>query len=184
MSDTRGLILGEIAVREKLLTEVQLDECVQQQLDERYRRPLGEIMIDFGFIDRAKLDEILGRQRAAVADYEAQADTAQLFGNIAVARGFVTKAQLAEAIRAQIKKQTRGFESKIGQVMIELGMIDLQKFWTIVSTQGDFNCGSCHQRLERPWFQGNSVLCETCKAPAFSVTSREAGPKPAKKGKR
>jgi Zn finger protein HypA/HybF involved in hydrogenase expression len=184
VTDTRGLILGELAVREKLLTEVQLDECVQQQLDERYQRPLGEIMIDFGFIERADLTALLERQRAAIADYEAQADTAQLFGRIAVGRGYVTHAQLAEAIRAQIKKQARGFDAKIGQVMLELGMLDLQRFWSIVSTQGDFQCGSCGRRLERPFFSGDSVLCDHCKSPAFTVTSREPGPRPGRKTKR
>jgi hypothetical protein len=178
MADTRGLVLGELAVREKLLTEVELDECVQQQIDERYRRPLGEIMIARGLIDQAGLDDLLARQRESIAAYEESAEFASLFGRIAVQKGFITEVQLAEALRTQIRRETRGRPAKIGQVMLELDLIDLQKFWRILHAQGDFVCGSCRRAMVNPWFQGDSVVCEHCKVPAFSISPEKPGPRP------
>lgn len=181
MADTRGLILGEIAVREKILTEDELDTCIQQQIDERYRRPLGEIMIEKGFIDREGLDALLMAQRQALDEFERSAEYSKLFGKLAVTKGFITEAQLAEAVRAQIRKHARGLQAKIGQVMIEQGLIDIQRFWEILHEQGDFQCGACGEKLEKPWFKGDTVLCEHCKAPAFTVTPEKPGPKPTKR---
>lgn len=178
MTDTRGLVLGELAVREKLLTEVELDECVQKQIDERYRRPLGEIMIAKGLIDQAGLDELLARQKELIDEYVNAAEYANLFGKIAVSKRYITEAQLAEAIRSQIRREARGRPAKIGQVMLDLEMIDIQKFWHILHAQGDFLCGSCGHAIVAPWFSGDSVVCEHCKVPAFSLSTEKPGPRP------
>ncbi|MBI2933628.1 MAG: hypothetical protein HYY16_18450 [Planctomycetes bacterium] len=184
MSDMKGLILGEIALREKILTEEQLDDCLQQQIDERNARPLGEIMIAKGYVDREGLKALLEVQRVAFEQFQQTAQYARLFGKIAMAKGFVTEAKLNEAIRAQIRKHARGLKSKIGQVMIELGFIDIQQFWEIIHAQGDFTCGTCRRLIEKPWFRSDTVVCEHCSAPAFSVSPEKAGPKPTKRHKR
>ncbi len=184
MADVRGLVLGELAVKEKILTEDDLDVCVQQQIDERYKRPLGEIMVAKGYIDQEGLDDLLRRQKEVITEYERTAETAQLFGRIAVAQRFITEEQLASAIRAQIRKESRGQGAKIGQVMIEMELIDIQQFWSILHAQGDFTCAACAQVLERPFFRGETVLCEYCKSPAFTVTPEKPGPRPTGRRKR
>ena len=179
--DVKQLVLGEIAVREGVLTADQLDECMTVQIDERYARPLGEILIVKGFITQEDLDQLLIRQKQLIDEFERTANVSGLFGRIAVQRGFLNEEQLQEAVRVQLRQHARGFKAKIGQVMIDLGMIDIQKFWEVIHAQGDFQCGVCGHTLEKPWFKATTILCESCKSPAFTVTPDTAGPRPTKR---
>jgi hypothetical protein len=179
--DVKQLVLGEIALKEGLVSSEQLDECMQIQIDERYARPLGEILIAKGYLPEAKLDDLLARQKELIVEFERTANISGLFGRIAVQRGYITEEQLQDAVRAQLRQHARGFKSKIGQVMIDLAILDIQRFWEVIHAQGDFQCGVCGHTLAKPWFKGTTILCEECKSPAFTVTPDKAGPKPTKR---
>lgn len=178
MHDPKGLLLGEMAVKLGFLTEAQLDACIQQQIDERYSRPLGQILMESGTLPPERLHALLEAQRAAIRDFERSAEYGQLFGKIALAKGFLTEQKLDQALRAQARKHARGVRSKLGQVMLEFGIITIAQFWEIIHEQGDFMCGTCGSRIQKPIFRGSSVVCEGCKSPAFQVTAESAGPKP------
>ena len=60
--DPRELLIGEMAVLLRTITAEQLDECVQQQIDERHRRPLGEVMVERGFVRTEALTALLTTQ--------------------------------------------------------------------------------------------------------------------------
>ncbi len=174
----KDLLLGEMALRHRLLSEEQLDLCIQQQIDERHRRPLGKIMVEKGFIRNDVLEALLRTQRRAMDEFEKNADYGRLFGKTAVLKGYITEEQLTQAVRAQARKHARGVKAKIGQVMLELGLITISQFWEIIHEQGDFTCGNCRQRIDRPFFRGPAILCQNCKSPAFEVTTDSPGPKP------
>lgn len=180
----KDLLLGEMALRHQLLTEEQLDLCTQQQIDERYQRPLGQIMVEKGFLQPDVLEALLRTQRRALEEFEKNAEYGQLFGKTAVLKGFVTPEKLAQAVRAQARKHARGVRAKIGQVMIELGFLSIAQFWEILHEQGDFTCGNCRQRIDKPFFRGTAILCPGCKATAFEVTAEESGPRPRRRPKR
>jgi hypothetical protein len=108
----KDLLLGEMALRHRLLTEEQLDLCTQQQIDERYQRPLGQIMIEKGFLQPDVLEALLRTQRRAIEEFEKNAEFGQLFGKTAVLKGFITAEQLAQAVRAQARKHARGVRSR------------------------------------------------------------------------
>lgn len=176
--DPKDLLLGEIALRHGLLDEAQLDLCIQQQIDERYRRPIGQIMLERGFVGKEVLEALLRTQRRAIEEFERNAEYGQLFGKTAVLKRFITPEQLNQALRAQARKHARGVKAKLGQVMLELGLLTISQFWQVIHEQGDFLCGNCHRRIESPLFKGRAILCEYCKATAFEVSDQEAGPKP------
>ncbi|MHC4935692.1 MAG: hypothetical protein ACYTGJ_05700 [Planctomycetota bacterium] len=46
-----------------------------------------------------------------------------LFGEVALERGYVTAAQLFEALTAQLKGRKQGREKLLGQVLLELGYL-------------------------------------------------------------
>ncbi len=184
MGDSKGLILGELAVQQGLLTADQLDACLQWQIDERNARPLGEVMVDLGFVRREALDALLGEQKAALARFEEAAEYGQLFGRAAVSKGFLTEEMLSQALRAQARAHARGARVKIGQVMIELRVLSIRQFWEVLHAQGDFKCGTCGAAIETPVFRETTVICESCKAPAFEVATGSGGPKPRKRRSR
>ena len=61
------LLFGKILTERKLITDEQLKQCLQLQAAEiesgRPRRPLGEILVEVGYLVRAQLDQILGEER-------------------------------------------------------------------------------------------------------------------------
>ncbi len=182
--EPKDLLLGEMALRHQLVSEEHLDLCIQQQIDERYRRPLGQIMIERGILQGDVLEALLRTQRRAIEEFERSAEYGQLFGKTALLKGFVTEEKLAQAVRAQARKHARGVKAKLGQVMIELGLITIAQFWEIIHEQGDFTCGNCRQRIDRPLFRGTMILCQSCKSPAFEVTADSPGPKPRRRTRR
>jgi len=55
-------LFGKLAVHEKLVTEEQLNECLRLQARDGEKRTLGEIMVSRGYLNRAQVEQLLGRQ--------------------------------------------------------------------------------------------------------------------------
>jgi hypothetical protein len=169
MLDTKGLVLGELAVRAGYVTREQLEECIAHQEGNGYASPLGEVMMARGLLTKDKLPLLLERQKEAIADYEQMISVSGLFGRIAVERGFITERQLNACIRTQLMLEMEGDSVKIGQVMIRNGLLSLERFWEIIHSQGDFKCGACGHVLDKPRFSSGSIVCEKCGKPALRV---------------
>ncbi len=61
-SKEAGLI-GKLAVREGLLSEDEVHECLRAQAKEGEKRTLGEIMIEHGYLTVAQVKDLLGKQQ-------------------------------------------------------------------------------------------------------------------------
>src|SRR5215831_2249205 len=55
-------LFGKLAVREGLLTEDEVNECLRDQGREGETRTLGEIMVDKGYLSGDKVKELLSKQ--------------------------------------------------------------------------------------------------------------------------
>ncbi len=169
MLDTRGLVIGELAVREKILTREQLDSLVSLQQGRGYAQPLGALMIEKGLVTHDGLESLLRRQRQALADYERALSVSGLFGQIAIERGYITEKELSHAIRQQLELDYEGKRPKIGQILIRMKAMTPVQFWEIIHAQGLFKCGSCNHVLDTPRLEGTSLFCEKCSKPALSL---------------
>ena len=169
MLDTRGLVLGELAVREKLITRDQLDDIIALQEKWKFSQPLGALMLEEKVLSKAQLDSLLRRQKQALADYEKTVAVSGLFGRIAIERGYITEHELAAAIRHQIALDGDGKRHKIGQILMQQKSLTLIQFWEIIHAQGLFRCGGCGHGLDAPRIEGSSIFCERCGKPALSM---------------
>jgi hypothetical protein len=169
MLDTRGLVIGELAVREGLLTREQLQDVVGLQQKAGFSQPLGALMLERKLLSKAQLDSLLRRQKQVIADYEKNLSVSGLFGRIAIQMGFIREAQLAEAIRRQLALDYEGKHLKIGQILIGMGALAPMQFWEIIHAQGLFKCGACGQTLDAPRLSGTSLYCEKCGKAALSL---------------
>jgi hypothetical protein len=173
MLDTRGLVIGELAVREQLLTREQLDDVVALQEKSKFSQPLGALMLERKLLSKAQLDSLLRRQKQALADYEKTVSVSGLFGRIAIERGHITEHELAAAIRHQLALDGEGKRHKIGQILIHMKALTLIQFWEIIHAQGLFGCASCGHGLDAPRIQGSSICCEKCGQVALSLDEVE-----------
>ncbi len=171
MLDTRGLVIGELAVREKLISRQQLDALVALQQGRGYAQPIGALMIERALITQDQLQSLLRRQKEALADYERTLSVSGLFGRIAIERGFITEKELAQAIRQQLELDFEGKRLRIGQILIRMKAMTPVQFWDIIHAQGLFRCGTCGHELAAPRLEGASLLCEKCGKLALSLES-------------
>ncbi len=169
MLDTRGLVIGELAVREKLVTREQLDELLEAQEREGYTRPIGALMVEKKILTQASLDSLLQRQRQSIADYERFLAISGLFGRIALERCYITPKQLAWAIRRQLAAEQEGKALKIGQILLQTRILKPEYFWEILHAQGSYRCSACGHELDRPRVDGMTVHCEKCDKAVLSL---------------
>jgi len=169
MLDTRGLVIGELAVRDRLITRDQLDEVVDLQQKSNFSQPLGSLMLERKLLTHAQLDGLLQRQKEVLQDYEKALSVSGLFGRIAIEVGLITEQQLSTAIRRQLTLDFQGKRTKIGQILLAMKAIRPSGFWEVIRAQGTFRCGDCGHILDEPRFEQTAIHCEKCGKPALSL---------------
>src|SRR5262247_2850553 len=68
MLDTRGLVLGELAVRDHLISRDQLEDVVDVQEKGGFSQPLGSLMLERKLLTRPQLDGLLLRQKQVLQE--------------------------------------------------------------------------------------------------------------------
>src|SRR6185503_13747316 len=169
MLDTRGLVIGELAVRDKLISRDQLADVVDVQQKGGFNQPLGSLMLERKLLTRLQLDSLLQRQKQVLQDYEKTLSVSGLFGRIAIEIGLISEKQLAEAIRRQLAADFDGRHAKIGQILLSMKVITPTDFWEVIHSQGAFRCGDCGHTLDNPKFLKTAIHCEKCGKPALSL---------------
>lgn len=169
MLDTRGLVIGELAVRDRLISRDQLDDIVDLQQKSNFSQPLGSLMLERKLLTKAQLDGLLQRQKEALHDYERALSVSGLFGRIAIEVGLITEQQLSTAIRRQLTLDFQGKRTKIGQILLAMKAIRPSGFWEVIRAQGTFRCGDCGHVLDEPRFEQTAIHCEKCGKPALSL---------------
>ena len=104
------LFFGQYLVSEGHVTQSQLDEAVQFQ--EQHNLPLGAVA----------LSKALMSERQVLIVHAQQARTDKQFGQIAVERGFLSRAQLDELLREQSEARIL-----LGEALIQKGAILVQE---------------------------------------------------------
>ena len=169
MLDTRGLVIGELAVRERLITREQLEYVIGLQERRGFAQPLGALMLEQKLLTHQQLDSLLRQQKSFLSEFEREVSVSGLFGRIAIERGFITEKELAEAIRRQLALDAEGKRPKIGQILISMKAMSLLQFWEIIHAQGLFKCGGCGHTLHAPRIEGLALFCEKCGKAAITV---------------
>jgi len=99
--------IGELLLKEGLLTPEQLTQALAVQKTQTAYRPLGEICVEMKFISILELQRILKK-------YKKRIQLGELFLNL----GLLTREQLQTALD---KQKVEG--GKLGQILIEMGII-------------------------------------------------------------
>jgi hypothetical protein len=169
MLDTRGLVIGELAVRDRLISRDQLEDVVEVQVKGGFSQPLGSLMLERKLLTKLQLDSLLKRQKQVLQDYEKTLSVSGLFGRIAIELGLIEEKQLAEAIRRQLAADFEGKHTKIGQILLAMKALSPTQFWEVIHSQGAFRCGDCGHTLGKPRIQKSAIHCEKCGKPALSL---------------
>jgi hypothetical protein len=124
-----NLLAGMIAIDLGLVTPAQLKECVRLQGGRLDPEPIGQLLLNRGYLTTGQLDRLLSEQKRRMTEFS----DLRLFGQVALDRGFVTDQQLGECIREQLRC-VGGAKPFIGQVMIKKGYLNLRQFAEVITT--------------------------------------------------
>jgi type IV pilus assembly protein PilB len=103
----RSAKIGDLLLKEGLVTAEQLEEAVTVQRKQQIYMPLGEICVDLKYITRDQLKKVLGSNQNRIA-----------LGELLINLGLVTPEQISEAVLEQ-----KASGKKIGQILIDKGFL-------------------------------------------------------------
>ena len=113
--------LGELLIRDGLITQQQLEAALRLQAASQSWMPLGHVLLAHNFISRKTLTRMLGRYQKSAR-----------LGEVLVKAGHITASQLEEALEHQ-----RGTPLRLGQLLVRLG-------WLRETTMREALCTQLH----------------------------------------
>lgn len=182
MAEDDEILLGKLALKLSFVSASQLEDALRDQDFYTPGTPLGEILIDKGFISRDQLDRLLETQKKNLAKRDryikdsSRKDT--LFGKIAIRLGFVDEHQLNWCLREQGKPPSQGGGRRLGAYLVENEFMSHEQVQRILEEQqrGLCECPDCDRRYNIIGFTPDVVYkCKFCNVPLYRVGPQESG---------
>lgn len=107
MNQTNKMKLGDLLIKDGLLTPEQLNQALAVQQSQKVYKPLGEICVELNFLSRSQLNKALNKHHKRIR-----------IGDLLINLGLITSEQLQTALEHQ--KREGG---KLGEILIKLGFI-------------------------------------------------------------
>ncbi len=168
MSSDDNVLFGKIAMELGLLTKEQIDTAISLQEMENRQRPLGDILLEKRYLTQAELQKILGQQRANLSKVDSvtqQKKEDSLFGKVAIREGLATADEVNDCLRAQAKAESAGTFPRLGEMMVEKGILTTAQVQRILERQKRriMVCKGCKARYNVPAVdEGKPVRCPRC----------------------
>ena len=159
------LLLGSLAVRQKMITRETLREALAVQ-ERNPSRKLGELLFERMNLARADVDRLLEHQRQSFG--ETEDSSSGLLGRIVVEKGFATDFQVNECLRLQGRLVEAGLKPvpALGAILLKRKYLSADALATALQLQ-DFmlyRCPECDARVGlRPEPGGCLLDCPRCR---------------------
>lgn len=125
MPDDMELLYGRIALKRGMITDYQLQVATGLQRQESSsgagRRPLGELLLERGFITEAQHEKVVRLQKYSILRAEEKS-----YGRLAVSKGFVSQAIVDQSLAQQKADYQQGKVRRIHAILMEWGCLSLQ----------------------------------------------------------
>ncbi|MBW2615951.1 MAG: hypothetical protein JRD02_07230 [Deltaproteobacteria bacterium] len=107
---------GALALSKDFVKVEQIIEAltiqVRENIEEKKNRPIGEILLQLGYINSQEIKELLEPR------FE------QRFGEVAVSKGFITLGHLVQAMTTQVHEEAKSGDHRLlGEILIDLGFM-------------------------------------------------------------
>lgn len=168
MASTReDLILGEIAIKARVITRQQLEKVLQEQKKLTHWKSLGEFLLEKKYVTPTQLQLLVDVQRRnlELKTYQARRiKQDNLFGRLIIRRGFASERQVEEALGEQLIADDANF-LRLGEIMVKKGFISEEQFEEVVGfqTSRQISCAKCGQKYNMILFNdGAQIQCFNC----------------------
>ncbi|MBI2901472.1 MAG: protein kinase [Planctomycetes bacterium] len=179
--DARERQFAEIAVELGFVTAADIDGCARSGSS----KPLGQQFLERGAMTFEQVSRVIEVQKqrylelggwtpppSRPAGRVTTARKIDLFGQLAVARGYITAAQLDECIAELQEASARGAKIAIGQILVRRRYLSTERFLEILKLQERslLRCEKCGTRYEGATPQ--DPRCSVCGGPLGVTTTQ------------
>jgi hypothetical protein len=161
------LVFGEIAVKSRLITQSQLEECLEEQKNNPDWKSLGELLIARQYLAPHQLQFLIDIQRRNLelkANQSRRVKQDNLFGRLLMRLGFATDKQIEESLGLQLMINDTHF-LRLGEIMVKKGFISDDQLKQVVDFQAQRQviCPGCGQKYNMILFnEGSKIPCYNC----------------------
>ncbi|MEK7487685.1 MAG: protein kinase [Planctomycetota bacterium] len=161
-------ILGKLAVRNNLISQMQLDECFQLITKSKTNRPLGVVMLSKGYITDDILEDLTKIQHKNEEQRELYLNRRMediILKKLILREKILSKPQIKSCIFEQQKLEELGQYLRLGQVMVRKKYLTTKEFLKLLETQKNllFRCKNCEASFELvSALTGKKFRCANC----------------------
>ena len=134
-------LFGMVAMSMGMVTQDQLDKCLEVQQKSKKRRQIGEIMLVHGDLSRKQVKEVLAVQKrmgdAACLPID-KTETRALIGEIMVEAAYINVQTLENALGRQELLRMTGISPRIGELLIAVGRLTRNQLEKALAAQAMF----------------------------------------------
>lgn len=172
-----NLLIGQIALNLRMITQEQLQQCLDLQAGQASPRPIGALLVQNGFLTEEQLAAAIGEQRRRL---ESPAPHGEIsFGRLLVQGGHATQERVNEALRAQQDLADRNIRKRLGEILVESGHLRFEVVPAILKVQGKvlMSCTFCGTHINVMQAISQGYPCRRCGMPleekAVSVSAED-----------
>jgi len=183
MKVDRDILLGQIAIERGLITEAQLEECLQgralsdQSADPletispgKVSRPLGIILLSKNYVKEEELIGLIEEQNRrfrALEEYRKMVKVDLLLGELLIKYNKTTQLQINKCIEIQEAMVTKGTSPipRLGELLLEHGYTNKETIQEMLKIQNKevLICTRCGKQFNVVGIQsGVAYRCKSC----------------------
>ncbi len=176
MAEEDEILLGKLALKLSFLSASQLEDALRDQDFYTPGTPLGEILVDKGYLSKDQLERLLETQKKNLAKRDRYLNNSTrkdtLFGKIAIRLGYVDEHQMNWCLREQGKPPEQGGGRRLGAYLVENEFMTHAQVQKILEEQqrGLCECPDCDKRYNIIGYSVDTVYkCKYCNVPLYRV---------------
>lgn len=167
MSDIEQLLFGRIVERSGLARPEDIAECLDIQ-EKHPGRPLGEILVDRGYLTRNQLQQVLDIQAQTFETTHKDTQLRlkeSLFGQLVLLKRFARSGDVHECLRLQQKLREQGQHVFLGELLVMKSRMSASQVAEILRAQNKMLlfCEGCFRRVTISVYSPQETYrCENC----------------------
>lgn len=161
------ILFGKIAIERGFATRQQVIEAASLQ-DDLPDSKLGSILVELGYLNEENVAVILELQKKALdkpVETSGRARLDGLFGIILLEKGWLEEKDLNAALRRKALLETRGENPRLGEVLVERGLLTPEQVQEVLVEQGKaiMVCPACREQFNvSSLLDDDELRCKRC----------------------
>lgn len=168
MAHGNEILFARIAIRNGLITDEQLEQCLAIQRKHAQGRHIALIMLERGLIDDIQIRAILSVQRRRLhkGGRSTSKDFEVALSKLLLEEKLVTEKDVKDARAAKDEMEERGLFPAIGDILVQRGVLTLEKLNDCISRidKTELWCENCGKKYRAyGYHDGIKAKCRVCK---------------------